>query len=194
MMKEGAMRQWRRAFGVAVAIGIIPVTVVRAEDGAKPAASDAAPKSAEPSAANIVDNMSVQLEYVLSADGKVVDTTEGRGPFTYVHGQGQIIPGLERQLAGLTVGSEKEITVAPEEGYGPVDPAAFIDVPREQLPSAVPPEQGLVLQGMDESGQSFQATVHEIKDKMVTLNLNHPLAGKTLLFKIKVLSVAPATR
>lgn len=188
------MRQWLRGWAMA-AIGMLPVlAVARAEEGANPAGAAAQPPQEAAPLASISDNMSVELDYVLSADGKVVDTTEGRGPFAYVQGQGQIIPGLERQLAGLTAGTEKEITVAPEEAYGPVDPAAFVDVPKEQLPSAVTPEKGQVLQGVDEAGHPFRATIHEIKDKTVTLDLNHPLAGKTLLFKVKVLSVAPTTR
>ncbi|MBI3324914.1 MAG: peptidylprolyl isomerase [Candidatus Omnitrophica bacterium] len=185
------MRHWLRAAGVVVTIGL-GVTPVWAEEltGEKSPAQQAQPDQA----LAIGENMSVQLEYVLTADGQVVDSTDERAPFTYVHGQGQIIPGLERQLAGLKAGTEKEITVAPEEGYGPVDPDAFVDVPKKQLPAAVIPEKGQVLQGVDESGQPFRARVHEVHDKAVTLDLNHPLAGKTLLFKVKILSVTPAPR
>jgi len=98
----------------------------------------------------------VQLEYTLTSDGSVVDSTEGRGPFRYVHGQGQIIPGLERQLVGLHVGDSKEITVASEEAYGPLDPSAFVEVPKEQLPPNISPEVGVVLRGVDPDGRTAQ--------------------------------------
>lgn len=139
----------------------------------------------------IQDRMTVQLEYILTADGNVVDSTEGRGPFRYAHGQGQIIPGLERQLVGLHTGDDKEITVPPAEAYGPIDPSAFVEVPKDQLPPNITPEVGLILRGVDPDGRTFRAAIREIKDTSVTLDLNHPLAGKTLLFKIKVIDIAP---
>lgn len=141
----------------------------------------------------IQDNMAVELDYTLTVDGQVVDSSEGRGPFHYVHGQGQIVPGLERQLVGLAVGDSRQITVTPEEGYGPVDAEAFMEIPRAQMPPDVEPAIGQVLRGTDPNGQSFRATIHEIHDDTVTLDLNHPLAGKTLLFTIKVLTISPST-
>jgi len=140
----------------------------------------------------IQDNMAIQLDYTLTVDGGIVDSTEGRTPFRYVHGKGQIIPGLERQLAGLHVGETREITVSPDEAYGPVDPSAFVEVPKEQLPPNISPEVGLILRGMDPDGRPFRATISQIADQAVTLDLNHPLAGKTLLFKVKVVEVSPA--
>ncbi len=149
------------------------------------------PETTMPAA--IQDSMAVQLEYRLTVDGNVVDSTEGRGPFRYVQGKQQIVPGLERQLVGLHAGESKDITVRPEEGYGPVDPAAFIETPKTQLPSSITPQVGMVLRGVDPGGKAFRATIHEVKDQTVILDLNHPLAGKTLLFKIKVLDVSPAS-
>ena len=144
--------------------------------------------------AMIQDNMTVQLEYTLTVDGSVVDSTSGRDPFQYVHGRGQIIPGLERQLTGLQAGDSREISISPEEGYGPVDPSAFIEVPNEQLPPNINPAVGMMLRGVDPDGRSFQATIQEVKETSVMLNLNHPLAGKTLLFKIKVLDISAPTQ
>lgn len=137
--------------------------------------------------------MTVRMEYTLTADGNVVDSTEGRGPFHYVHGRGHIIPGLERQLAGLHVGDARDITVEAEEAYGPVDPAAFVEITREQLPPDVTPEIGLILRGVDPGGRAFQARISGVTDDSVTLDLNHPLAGKTLLFKVTILEIAPAS-
>lgn len=144
--------------------------------------------------AAIAENMTVRLEYTLSADGQVVDSTEAREPFQYVHGKGQIIPGLERQLVGLHAGDSRDITVNPEDAYGPVDSSAVVEVPKDQLPPNVTPEVGLTLRGVDPDGRVFRATIREIKPDMITLDLNHPLAGKTLLFKVKVLDVSPVAQ
>ncbi|MBI4341272.1 MAG: peptidylprolyl isomerase [Candidatus Omnitrophica bacterium] len=153
------------------------------------AAAAAAEKSSE---ATIQNSMDVGMEYTLTVDGAVVDSTEGKGLFHYIHGQGQIIPGLERQLAGLKINDAKEVTVKPEEGYGTVDPAAYVEVSKSQLPAGTTPAVGMPLQGVNPSGQSFRAVVSEVKGETVVLNLNHPLAGKTLNFKVKISSIAPA--
>ncbi len=144
------------------------------------------------SAATIQDQMDVGMEYTLTVDGTVVDSTDGKQPFHYIHGKGQIVPGLEHQLAGLKVGDAKEVTVSPEDGYGKVDPAAFVEVQRTQLPANVTPQVGMGLQGVNPDGQTFRATISEVNADKVKLNLNHPLAGKTLAFKIKIVSIAPA--
>ena len=140
----------------------------------------------------IADNMDVGMEYTLTSEGKVVDSTDGKSAFHYVHGRGQIIPGLERQLVGLHVGDSKEIAVKPEEGYGPVDPAAFVEVPKTQLPKDTAPLVGMTLRGVNPDGHSFRAIISEVKDQSVMLNLNHPLAGKSLTFKVKITDIAPA--
>ncbi len=155
-------------------------------------AEQAAPAApAQETAMTIQDNMKVGLEYTLTSEGAVVDSTDGKEPFHYVQGQGQIIPGLERQLVGLHVGDTKEVTVTPEEGYGVVDQAAFIKVEKKQLPKDVPPHVGMMLTGKNPDGRSFRARISEIKDDQVTLDLNHPLAGKTLVFKVKIIDIAP---
>ena len=154
--------------------------------------SQASTSKEAPMALAVQDNMDVSMEYTLTSDGVVVDSTADKAPFHYTHGQRQIIPGLERQLIGLHVGDSKEVTVKPEDGYGQVDPVAFVEVPKEQLPTDVKPAVGMVLRGMNPDGKSFRATVKEIKDKTVVLDLNHPLAGKTLTFKIKITGIAPA--
>jgi len=133
----------------------------------------------------------VALEYTLTVEGTVVDTTQDRGPFHYIHGQGQLIPGLERELAGLHVGDAKEVTIPPEDGYGLVDPAAFVEVPKEQLPQDVTPTVGLILRGVNPDGKNFRAKINEVKDKSIVLDLNHPLAGKTLNFHVKVTNISP---
>ena len=138
------------------------------------------------------DNMDIGLEYTLTVDGAVVDSTDGKEAFHYVHGKKQMIPGLERQLIGMHVGDTKEVTVKPEDGYGQVDPAAFVEIPKTQLPQGVTPEVGMVLRGVNPSGESFRARISQLKGDNIVLNLNHPLAGKTLNFKVKVINISPA--
>ena len=144
-------------------------------------------------ALSVQDNMDVEMEYTLTSAGVVMDSTDGKEPFHYLHGSGQIIPGLEHQLAGLHVGDTKEVTVGPEEGYGQTDPAAVIEVPKAQLPADVTPTVGMVLRGVNPDGKSFRAKISEVKNETVVLDLNHPLAGKTLNFKVKILNIKPAT-
>ena len=143
-------------------------------------------------AATVQDNMDVVLEYTLTVDGSVVDSTQDNAPFHYVQGRHQVIPGLERQLTGLHVGDSKSVVVKPEEGYGPVDPSAFVEIQKTQLPQNVTPTVGMVLRGAKPDGQSFRAKINEVKDKTVKLDLNHPLAGKTLNFKVKITTIAQA--
>ena len=146
------------------------------------------------STASIADDMVVRMEYQLrTEDGTLVDSTQGKAPFEYTQGRGQIIPGLERQLAGLHAGDQKEITVTPEEGYGPVNPLATEEIERSQLPQDVVPQVGMVLRGTDPDGRIFRALIKEVKEKAVVLDLNHPLAGKTLTFQVTIVDVHPAT-
>jgi len=137
------------------------------------------------------DGSTVRLEYTLTDDaGKVLDSNRGRDPLTYTQGQQQIIPGLEKALAGMRAGEEKAVTVAPEEGYGPIDPAAQTEVPKE----AIPPDAltvGTQLVARSPSGETRLVRVKEIKDGTVVIDLNHPLAGMILHFAVKVLKVEP---
>jgi len=134
----------------------------------------------------------VAFDYTLTDEtGKVIDSSQGKEPIHYVHGKGQIIPGLEKELTGMSVGSEKKVTVKPEEAYGQVNPQAFQEVPKDKLP----PEAlkvGTVLTARGPNGQSVPVRVHEIKENTVVMDFNHPLAGKTLFFDIKVTEIKPA--
>ena len=136
-------------------------------------------------------DMDVALDYTLTVEGVVVDSTAERGPLRYIHGQGQLFPALERQLEGLHVGAAKEVTLSPAEGYGEIDSSLIEEVAKADLPADTAPTVGMVLRGVNTDGQSFQARVVEIKPDTVMLNLNDPLAGKTLHFKITVMDIAP---
>ena len=147
-------------------------------------------KSPSPS---IEDGATVRIEYALKDDsGQTLDTNKGREPLTYRQGGRQIIPGLENALKGMRAGDEKKVTIKPEEGYGPMDPKAQIEVPKEAIPPGA--KVGNRLQGRTPSGQPQVVRVKEIKEKTVVLDTNHPLAGMTLHFDIKIVGVQPPTK
>jgi FKBP-type peptidyl-prolyl cis-trans isomerase SlyD len=133
----------------------------------------------------------VQIEYTLRDDaGTLLDSNAGAPPLTYVHGERQIIPGLEDALAGLHAGDRTQVTVPPEDAYGTVDPKAVTEVRREVLP----PEAlvaGTELQARRRDGGTQLVTVKEVRESSVLLDLNHPLAGKTLYFDVRIVDVAP---
>ena len=133
----------------------------------------------------------VSFEYTVSDEtGTVIESTKGEEPVTYVHGQHQIIPGLENGLSSMEMNEEKNIRVQPDDGYGPVDPEGFKEIPKNQIP-AQGLKVGATLQARGASGEDVSLRVHEIKNQTVVLDLNHPLAGKTLNFAVKVLDIQP---
>ncbi|MBI4971021.1 MAG: peptidylprolyl isomerase [Candidatus Omnitrophica bacterium] len=130
----------------------------------------------------------VKIHYTLTVEGFVVDSSEGQEPLQYTQGNGEIIVGLERQLLELNVGDRREITVSPEDGYGLEDPAAFVEVAKDRLP------EGDLLPGMQflvtrQDGSKMPVTITEVKEDSVILNLNHPLAGKELIFTIEIIAI-----
>ena len=141
----------------------------------------------------IQDEVVVSLEYTLRVEGKIVDSTGEDEHIQFIQGHGQIIPGLESQLYGMTSGESKEVTVPPEDAYGVLDEDALGTVPRDEFPPDMPLEKGVALQLRDEDGEVFDAYVESVNKKTVEINLNHPLAGKELLFSVKVLELRPAT-
>lgn len=132
----------------------------------------------------------VSFDYVLTVENKIVDSSQGKGPLEYTHGEGKLIPGLTKQLEGMKQGDEKIIEVKPEDAYGNPDPAGIKEIPLTSLPANIKPEVGLVLQMQDQAGQAFPAKITEIKKDSIVIDLNHPLAGKTLIFKVKIVSVS----
>jgi FKBP-type peptidyl-prolyl cis-trans isomerase SlyD len=141
----------------------------------------------------IKDGSVVSLEYTLSGeDGKTIESNKGKAPLKYTQGSQQIVPGLEKGVAGMKAGEEKRVKVKPEDGYGPVDPKGFQEFPKDKIPSEGL-KVGSVLMARGPQGQQVPVRVHEIKENTVVLDLNHPMAGKTLVFDIKVLDVQPAS-
>jgi len=161
---------------------------------APPAPAQAAPAQAPPAPAAVLaieKGSMVQLEYTLSDDaGKVIDSNKGQPPLTYTQGDRQLMAALENQLVGLRAGQEKKVVLKPDEAFGSVDPSAQTEVPK----GALPPESlvvGAQLMARTAAGEERPVVVKEIRDKTVVVDLNHPLAGKTLVFEIKILGIAP---
>jgi len=128
----------------------------------------------------------VCLEYVLSlGDGTVVDSTEGSGLWTYVHGETRMPPGLARGVEGLEVGAHARLELSPEEAFGPVNLAAFQDVPRGMVPASAL-RVGYTGELPGPEGTLIPFKIHAIHEETVTLNLNHPLAGEHVVFEVWV--------
>lgn len=141
----------------------------------------------------ITDDCVVKIDYTLKdSEGQVLDSSEGKKPLAYLHGKGNIIPGLEKELAGLKVGEKTEVVIEPSEGYGERSEDKVTSVPRTQLAQIPDLKEGVQLQAQTEQGVQI-LTVKEIKDDTVTLDANHPLAGATLNFDVKVVEVREAT-
>ena len=140
------------------------------------------------SPARVADNVVVSLDYVLTnGDNHELDRSEMDAPLEYLHGFNNIIPGLESELAGLELGDEKDVVVQPSQGYGELDPDGLTEYPRDTFPPDLKLEVGEPIMMRDsESGDTFQAFVKEIRSDMVLLDFNHPLAGETLHFHIKI--------
>jgi FKBP-type peptidyl-prolyl cis-trans isomerase SlyD len=130
----------------------------------------------------------ISLEYSLKLDdNQLVDTNVGKAPLTYTQGANQIIRGVETAVEGMTVGEAKRVIVPPADGYGAKDLTAVHEVPKKNVPEEI--KVGMQLHGKDASGHIVRPIVKEIKDDTVVLDFNHPLAGKTLFFDVKVLDV-----
>ena len=166
----------------------VAVEYVRAEE---PSTTPAVDPEAGAGDRVVGPEMDVAINYTLTVDGVVVDSTSDEGPLRYIHGHGQLFPALERQLEGLRVGDTREVTLAPADGYGEIDPSLIEEIPKVDLPSDAPPAVGMVLRGVNPDGQKFQARIVKVKPDTVMVNLNDPLAGKTLHFKVTVADIIP---
>jgi len=136
----------------------------------------------------------VTLDYTLRLDdGSVIDTSEGGEPLQYLHGHGTLIPGLEKELAGMEVGQEKEVVVSPAEGYGEIVEANDVVLSISDFPPDLTPTIGMGVYLESPTGQVKPFFITRVNGERVYLNENHPLAGQTLHFKVHVISVRDAT-
>lgn len=135
----------------------------------------------------------VSIDYTLTSDGgEVIDSSEGGQPLIYLHGNGQIIPGLEKALEGKEAGAELKVKVEAAEGYGLKDEKKLIVVPRDRIDGTGELKEGMQLQASSGGGMQV-VTVVKIAGDEVTIDANHPLAGENLNFDVKVRDVRDAT-
>lgn len=161
--------------------------------GAALYAASGSVQSAEKAGATPVvqHGMRVSLEYTLKGeDGKLIETNKGKFPLVYKHGSQEMIPGLERALAGMKIGAEKHVVVKPEDAYGLVDFNKRKEVPKSEIPPNGM-KVGAEIARPEGQGRIRMFKVHEIREHTVVIDLNHPMAGKTLVFDVKVVDIQP---
>jgi FKBP-type peptidyl-prolyl cis-trans isomerase SlyD len=131
----------------------------------------------------------VTFEYTLTLENnEVIDSNAGAEPLTFTHGSSQIIPGLEDQILGMKTGDCRKITVKPENAYGPLLEEAVIELKTEQVPETSR-KIGAMLQTQSPEGQIIRGRITKIDDQKAIIDLNHPLAGETLFFDVKIIDV-----
>ncbi len=123
-------------------------------------------------------------------DGTIFDSSKDRPPLEFEIGGGNVIPGFESGVIGMTVGDKKTVTLKPEDAYGDRRDDLTIEVEKSQFPEHITPSLGQQLQMEQPNGQPVSVTVTNIADEKVTLDANHPLAGKTLIFDIELVEIA----
>jgi FKBP-type peptidyl-prolyl cis-trans isomerase SlyD len=139
-------------------------------------------------------NSVVLMDYTVKDDeGNLIDTSAGQDPLAFILGMGNIIPGLERAFIGKKKGDSFQVRVKPDEGYGERDEALVEVVPRSQFAGIKDLRPGMQLQAQTDD-EVMVVTVVKLTDKEVTVDANHPLAGKTLNFDVAVVDVRTATQ
>jgi FKBP-type peptidyl-prolyl cis-trans isomerase 2 len=147
------------------------------------------PAAAEDEKKMIADGSKVSIEYTLKLDdGSTADTNVGGDPLVYEQGKGQILPALEKELAGLSVDDTKKVNLSAKDGYGEVDPAAIQRVPASAIPEEAR-KAGAQLLAQDPAGQQRPVRVQAVEGDQVVVDMNHPLAGKALHFDVKILAI-----
>ena len=146
----------------------------------------------------IEKNKVAVVTYELEVDGKTVDRATREKPLEYIHGMHMLIPKFEAEVAGLAEGEAFAFTIAPEEGYGPYEEKRKFDVPKSAFTVNGELREDLMQPGrtvpmLNASGHVVNATIVAVKEDAVTLDFNHPMAGKTLHFRGEVVSVRDAT-
>ena len=137
----------------------------------------------------VQNDLVVQIAYNLNVEGEELESNL----LEYLHGHGNIIPGLENELAGLGLGEHKQVSVKAADAYGEFDPNMVIEVNRESFPSDFEIRLGEPMNLRDGSGNVFQAVATALNEETVELDMNHPMAGKDLEFQVTILSLRPAT-
>ncbi len=133
---------------------------------------------------------SVKIHYTGTLDdGTQFDSSAGRDPLAFELGSGQVIPGFDKAVDGMTVGDSKTVNIPAEDAYGPHQTAMVQDVPKSALPDDMEPAEGMGLQAQGPDGQLVNLVITDVKEESITVDGNHPLAGKALNFDIELVSV-----
>ena len=141
----------------------------------------------------IAERTVASFNYTLTNDaGEIIDTSTGRAPLAYLHGAGNIVPGLEKEMTGKQVGDKFDVVVTPEEGYGTPNDMLIQTVPREAFQGVDDSQPGMQFQAHTPQGP-LSVVVSKVDAEEVTVDGNHPLAGKTLHFAIEVTDVRDAS-
>ena len=142
----------------------------------------------------IGDNLVVSMHYKLTDnDGNVLDSSEGAEPLTYLHGAGNIIPGLEKELVGKVEGDSHQVEVEPDEGYGEINPELIQTVDIAAFQGVESVEVGMSFEAQAADGSVQHIVIKNVEGEEVTIDANHPLAGVTLNFDVEIVSVREAT-
>ncbi len=142
----------------------------------------------------VQDGLVVSMDYKLTVDGEVLDSSDDAGPLQFLAGYENIVPGLEREMIGMKIGESKDVVVAPVDGYGEFDEEGFMEVPRSEFPSDMQIEEGVELNITDEDGENQYARVESLTKDSVRLDFNHPLAGAELHFNVTVVALREPTK
>lgn len=134
------------------------------------------------------DNVKVHYTGKL-VSGEQFDSSVGREPLEFVVGAGMMIKGFDAAMPGMAIGEKKTINIAPEDGYGPRNPEAMIEFPKDQVPADMKLEPGMPLTLSDQAGNPVPVIVVEVKDDVIVLDANHFLAGQELIFDIELVSI-----
>ena len=122
-------------------------------------------------------------------DGTVFDSSKGKEPLAFEAGAGKVIKGFDDAVIGMKTGEEKEFSIEPKDAYGEVKPELKQEIPRSNLPKDQEPKVGMVLMLSAPNGQQMPSQIVEVNDEKVVIDINHPLAGKKLIFNIKIVEI-----
>lgn len=141
----------------------------------------------------VADGKIVSIHYVLTSDeGEVLDKS-GATPLPYLHGAGNIVPGLERGLSGHGIGDQVKVDVPPQEAYGHHDPEGIQQVPRAAFPEDIELQAGMQFEAHNEAGEAMPIWISEVAGETIMVDFNHPLAGETLHFDVTIADIRDAT-
>ena len=127
-------------------------------------------------------------------DGTTFDSSEGREPLEFKVGSGAVISGFDQGVLGMGIGDKKTIEIPVDEAYGPVDEQMIMEFPKDRFPKDMVPEVGMQLNMSNDSGQNFPVIIAEVKEDVVVLDANHPLAGEDLIFDLELVAIDTPSR